>query len=126
MDTFFCELHILPLFFLCSIHLHKELLILMNLFLSTVGIAQIFLLVFRFLYLYIINADCMGKKDMLVSLSCRCSCNFTAKLYLKTVKFHFRRNKVLSQFLFISLSLNIRYIYKHVCIIFWARLSFKS
>lgn len=60
---YFCELHIFPLIFLFSLPLHKEeLLRLMSLFLSAVGIAQMFLLVFRFLYLYIINADCMGKK----------------------------------------------------------------
>lgn len=40
----------------------------MNLFLSAVSIAQMFLLVFRFLYRYIINADCM-EKQMPVSLS---------------------------------------------------------
>lgn len=60
----------------------------MNLFLSAVSIAQMFLLVFRFLYRYIINADCM-EKQMPVSLSCQSACDFTAKLYLKTVLFHF-------------------------------------
>lgn len=85
MDTFFCELQIFPLIFHFSLHLHKEeLLILMNLFLSAVSIAQMFLLVFRFLYRYIINADCM-EKQMPVSLSCQSACDFTAKLYLKTV-----------------------------------------
>lgn len=45
------------------------------------------------LSLYIINADCMGeKKEMLVSISCGCACDFTATLYLNTVEFHLRRN----------------------------------
>lgn len=72
----------------------------MKLFLSAVSIAQMFLLVFRFLYLYIINADCM-EEQMPVSLSCQSACDFTAKLNLKTVlSFILGGKKLLSQFLF--------------------------